>query len=382
MRIPAQFIACVALAACRSALHVDLPAPWGPLAIGRSVTVLEDSSRKDPWIPAEHRLVIVEAWYPAERGADGIRAPYLPNASKLPGPFDRGERFAAGTLRSHSIANAPVVPQRNGYPAILFSAGNDMATEYYSGIIEELVSNGYIVLAIDHAHEGKGQLLPDGRRLASEVERNRPADARAGLDFYRKRVEWRAQDGAYVVSMLVRAGARLPISTHVDTSRIAALGHSIGGVAAMEMCRTVPLLRACANLDGLILNKPDIGNATQPAPAQPLLFVGKRIFTTSPTGSSVAEAELRASLARGKSGAYRVLIDGTTHDSYSDVPFMTPTLRPVHKRTNLRMVRDVTLAFFGKTLQGRPAPLLDDSTSVAGGRVTITRIGPVNGAVR
>src|SRR5262249_43400101 len=160
------------------------------------------------------------------------------------------------------------------YPTLLFSPGNDMANEYYSALLEELASRGYVVLALDHAHEGKGQILPTGTRLGSEVENHRPLQTPgAVVEFYRNRVHWRAEDERFIVARLSAVGAPT-LFAHVDTGRLGALGHSIGGVAAAEMCRHDARLRAWANLDGLINSKPIVSDDGNFALSQPFLFFG------------------------------------------------------------------------------------------------------------
>jgi dienelactone hydrolase len=333
-----------------------------------------DSSRADPWVSSERRVVQIVAWYPADVSATAARAAYLPLAAELPGPFNRGERWAVSRLSSHAAVDVPVSSAQARYPTILFSPGNDMATEYYSSLLEELASRGYIVLALDHAHEGKGQVLPDGARLVSEVDKQRPTDPRLGVDLYRRRVQWRADDAMFVVSRL--AGDRTSaVFEHVDGTRLGALGHSIGGAAAAEMCRRDTRIRACANLDGLVNSKPIVADSGSYALGQPFLFLGKPLPFADPAVNDSMTRALDVAIASGVGGAYHVTIAETRHDTFSDVPFMMPTFRPTRGRANLEIIRDVTLTFFDKTLRGRPAPMLDDSLGLAAGRVTVRRLG-------
>ncbi len=374
MRLTWIVTVCLGAVACGPVLHMQVPPPRGQLGVGRAAFVLIDSARADPWVTSERRVIPIVAWYPAEIPASSSPAAYLPRAGELPGPFDKGERWAVSRLSSHAVADAPVSPAQARYPTLLFSPGNDMATEYYSALLEELASSGYIVLAIDHAHEGKGQLLDDGRRLESEVDKHRPAqNGRAIMDFYRQRTQWRADDAQFVVSWL-SAGTNT-VTAHADASRLGAFGHSIGGVAAAEMCRRDSRVRACANLDGLANAKPIVGDSGNYALAQPFLFIGKPLPFRNPAVNDSARRELDAAIASGSGGAYDVIIAETSHTTFSDSPFMLPTFRPTRNRANLEIIRDVTLAFFDKTLRGRPAPMLDDSSTLAGGRVTVTRLG-------
>jgi hypothetical protein len=62
------------------------------------------------------------------------------------------------------------------------------------------------------------------------------------------------------------------------------------------------------------------------------------------------------------------VLDGFHHDTFSDYPFFTPTLRPTRNRANLEQVRDLTLAFFDKTLRGKPGTALERATAAAHAR--------------
>lgn len=373
----AVLLGCVCgVTACGPVLHMQVPSPRGALGVGRSTIILVDSTRADPWIPTERRVVVVQTWYPAEAESSGPRAPYLANAGELPGNFDRGERWAVSRLSSHARVQPPVANASPKYPVIVFSPGNDMATEYYSALLEELASRGYVVLALDHAHEGKGQILPDGRRLTMEVDKQRPPEnVRAILDFYRKRVEQRTADAVFVLARLPSLADSRPLVARIDFTRVGALGHSIGGVTAAEMCRRDQRILACENLDGLVNAKPILSENASYALAQPFLYLGKPLPFKNPAVNDSARRELRAAIGSGAAGAYDVTIDETHHDTFSDSPFMMPTFHPTRNRANLEVIRDVTIAFFDKTLRGRPAPILDQATSMYNGRVTIWRSG-------
>src|SRR5436190_21121258 len=110
-------------AGCGPMLHMQLPDPRGPLAVGRTSMVLVDSTRPDPWVPTERRHVIVKIWYPAEPDREAHRAEYLPHASDLPGDFQFGERWVAKRIGAHALAAPPVSHSRATYPVLLFSGG-------------------------------------------------------------------------------------------------------------------------------------------------------------------------------------------------------------------------------------------------------------------
>src|SRR6476646_138342 len=62
-------------------------------------------------------------------------------------------------------ASADTAPlkRRGGWPVVLFSPGFGAERELYAGLIEDLASHGYIVVAIDHPHDAGIVEFPDGR---------------------------------------------------------------------------------------------------------------------------------------------------------------------------------------------------------------------------
>jgi dienelactone hydrolase len=366
------------MAACGPVLHIGIPAPSGAYAIGRTTFALVDSSRVDPWSAAgERRNVLVKAWYPATI-TNEARATYLDNSGRLPGEFQFGERWIVGRLDSHARVGPPAASPDTRLPVVLFSPGADTPPEYYTALLEELASRGYVILAIDHAYEGRGQILPDGRVLGVESERHRPprtgdaAGEARQFQFYAQRVAARAADASFVIDALQHQRDVPPsITKATDISRVGALGHSLGGVAAAEICRRDPRVRSCAVIDGLVRGLPVLP-ASNVAGPHSLLYVGKPIPPTRISPDSGWVLVRRAIAENG--GGYDVLVSGATHTDFTDTPFLTPTVHPVEKRARLQVLRDVVGAFFDKTLLGKQAPLLDDSTAARPSGVRITRV--------
>jgi hypothetical protein len=366
--------------ACGPVLHIGIPAPRGPNAVGRMTFALTDSSRRDPWSSdtAERRVVLVKAWYPAATDT-GPRAPYLENASRLPGSFAFGERWLVKHLGTHAAFDAPAATGGPRWSVLLFSPGANTPPDYYAGLIEELASIGYLVLAMDHSYEGRGQVLPNGRVLDVESERQRPTTGGAVVtDFTRKRLDVRAGDASFLLDAMQRGAIPRALLDRTDLTRVGALGHSLGGLAAEEICRRDRRVRACANIDGLVRALP--GLPTSPgspvAWPHPLLYVGKPIPATRGVSVDSGWAAVRRMIATG-GGGYDVLMEGVSHDAFTDSPFMEPTVRPVARRGHLRAVRDVTVAFFDKTLRNLPAPILDDTAAVHPANVRVHRVDAV-----
>jgi hypothetical protein len=171
------------------------------------------------------------------------------------------------------------------------------------------------------------------------------------------------------------------LAGRLDLGRLGAFGHSLGGNAALEYCRLDARCKAAANLDGGIWNA--VGQVGLDRPA--LLILADHAAMTLPCEDLVrigvyptvdwCEAERALTVGgwqtvheRARPG-YAVLIEGSGHISFMDVPFLSvepgsmmagglTTVR-IGSRRAWRIICDYLLAFFARHLDGAHAPLLD-----------------------
>jgi hypothetical protein len=303
----------------------------------------------------------VYVWYPAKPTAAGAKAPYFPVLDQLSDQFPWYERFAIRSVRPRVLADAEVAPAPEKYPVLLFSPGANNSSLFYNALLEELASQGFVVLGLEHTFEGRGQVLPDGRVVGPEAERQRPRPDAPTLHadaarFYRRRVEVRARDAVFALDQLARLGEKAPLlGGRLDLSRVGVFGHSLGGVAATEAARLDTRFQAVANLDGLVEGQPMYVAPTGQGVEQPFLYLGRRLREGVPAKFRAKQDEILRSV---KGGSFRVLITGAAHSSFSDEPFWAPGGGEGKARV-LAVARAYLVAFFGRQLLGRGAELFD-----------------------
>lgn len=309
-------LAMVALLAWSFVPVPQLPAPGGPYPVGSQVFRWIDPDRDEPATddPHDHRNVVVQAWYPAEPG-EGERVCYIDGLGRLPSwvsliPGLVMQRY--DRIDTHARVDAPVATQRARWPVVLFSPGYGASRAFYSGLLADLASRGFVVLALDHPYEAPVVELADGR-LATPLERFLPDDPdRARYMSAQQSV--RAADLRYVADRVGRPdafGARL--SQRLDSGRIAAIGHSFGGASAVEAAMGDARIRAVANLDGTLYGRA----ATDPMPVPFLLLESDHRETRH------SQNYLQGNLALAhhlRAGGYRYQIAEANHYSFTDVP--------------------------------------------------------------
>ena len=153
-----------------------LPEPSGRFGIGQVGYEWIDAARADGYSadPQAHRDLMVYLWYPANRGASGERVAYWPGAKQMDAdPKVRPQMveefgalwplIASGQFKSHAIEDPPAAKAPQQFPVVLLSHGLGGTSFEYASLIEELVSHGYVVVAIEHTHTASAVTFPDGR---------------------------------------------------------------------------------------------------------------------------------------------------------------------------------------------------------------------------
>ncbi|MBU1379079.1 MAG: hypothetical protein KKE02_00300 [Alphaproteobacteria bacterium] len=298
-----------------------LPTPAGPHPVGSVTMRWVDPARAEAATPdpADRRNVIVQAWYPADAGAQGSDSPYIDGLGRLPRRVSAFPRFVFrrfGEVDTHAIQNAAVAPGA-AWPVILFSPGYGAPRAFYTGLAADLASRGYVVLAVDHPYEVAVTQLADGHVVG-------PAQQVGQTDIERvaymdRQVVVRAADLRFVLDQLARPNQLGPILLgHLDPNRVAATGHSFGGATAALVASEDPRIRAAADIDGMLY-----GDVRGEAFQGPLLLVESDHDGTGFRAAYVAATQ--AVMSRVSASGWRYIIGGANHFSFTDADrFFSP----------------------------------------------------------
>jgi len=343
----------------------------GPYPVGSTSVHLIDRGRRDPYSPDKmaDRELMVQVWYPAEtagtvreRYRDGRRSDYKDSSLAL--------------VETRSFLDVPIAHAKSTYPLLLFTGPFNRFQNTFE--TEELASQGFIVVAIDHPYDSDLVVFPDGRRVTASKEAcllDFASDEALALSRPKveRRLAVRVADTRFVLDELQQWNGSDRTSRffgRIDLSHIGMFGHSFGGAVTAEVCRVDPRVRAGVSMDGSMFGTSKTNGVPKP------------FFFMLDTSVRPTKAELESSNDKARREARELLGDfddidrsmnryggyffqapGLEHMNYSDYPLYSQwkpwtgagaiDIRRAHELTNR-----ITLAFFRREL------LKDRSASV------------------
>lgn len=272
-----------------SQLGTFLPKPTGEFSIGTQDLFFTDNSRKEKLTlkSGDKRMLQVKIWYPSDVKGETENM-YLKDYStetlwanyKV---FNDSRSFfdSLKHYKTFSYENIPVSGKVKNFPVIFFSPGYYFGLDdYYTALMENLASHGFIVVSITHPYDQviantadgkvlninkwrmtkayfqwkKAQFLhkkdPDTSNLR-QVTRVLKAYLRTMRVFDRSVKLW-TKDVQFIMDTLEKIND-LSVGNKfygkLDFSRVGTLGQSVGGAVSGQLCYTDSRIKAGVNLD-------------------------------------------------------------------------------------------------------------------------------------
>jgi predicted dienelactone hydrolase len=305
-------------------------APTGSLAVGTKSITIMDTGRIDPFSSkGENRKLTVQFWYPTN--------------------FKSTETF----------------------PLVVFSHGAFGYRGSNASTFENLAGNGYVVCSIDHSshaffakHEDGSITLVDMTFLNDAVSvTNEEYDEQTTYEKTHAWLALRKDDMNFVLDkILLGDNGEIPeaIRSLINPEKIGLFGHSLGGATAAQLGRERKDVDAVIVIDGTMIGEEtgfENGHAVlnrEPYPV-PLMNLYNENHYEDAKQLGTAYNNLSASAHAGK--AYDVVIRGSGHLNFTDLPLFSPVLAKmlgtgtVDSRYCIETMNRVVLQFFDNTLK-------------------------------
>jgi Platelet-activating factor acetylhydrolase, isoform II len=368
-----------------------LPDLSGPYQIGKMEYHLIDSSRKEVLIdkPDAKREVMITIYYPAQPPSQAQPAPYAegPMLEVLAKTYGVPKPLVAFIRpRSQSFANAPFATAQPSYPVLLFSHGLGVPTIFYSAVLEDIASRGYVVAAIWHTFSCSFTVFPDGRvTLVNKAGTNTEQIVENEKDLWplRERLGgiWLA-DVLFILNQLTRLNeSDQRLARRLNLTNTGIFGHSFGGKVGIAAAMRDSRFKAVINIDGGI----DLHLPTEDRFARPFMLMRSEdpklsddqlkmsgMTRQSFENMQAAQNDRFRKFYERFQPAYHFRLKGSAHFTYvSDWALVAPAIPTLITKDQVgyiggsravRIYNAFIAAFFNKHLKGMSEPLLNGSS--------------------
>ncbi len=371
-----------------------LPKPTGEYQIATQKLFLTDTLRKEKFTSRrKYREIYVKIWYPV-RAEGEYEYEYFLNdyPTKVVADIfksvglDRDLVDIIKQTQTHSLSEDFELPSGQKFPVILFNPGFYFGmSDFYTAIIENLASHGYIVCCINHPYEqpfvessGKDAYMKKKKAQLAylplflmEKFRNFKIDTDEEIEattrLYLKKLKrfdkilrrWTA-DNEFFISYLEKV-SNSPTSPSLfagmNLDRMGVLGQSVGGSVSGQLClQNSERIKAGINLDCF-----QFGDMIDEPLQTPFMLMQSEHYPLWILGNSVV-------YRNHQSDFYRTTIKNARHFVFSDASFLDlisaedkkKMIGNIEGNETVQLINNYILEFFNSYLLGESSILMDE----------------------
>ena len=353
------------------------PKPTGSFSIGTLTYHWIDTNRPELFTadPDDHRELVVQVWYPSQSEPSMPRAPYLPDPEIL-APVARLMHLPSFVFEhlkyvtTNAVPSAPMADGESNYPVLIFLSGRLGYRQSNTFQVEELVSHGYIVAAIDQPYAAAGVIFPDGHLVTMDPRMYDPAHPGHAV-FIDTAIPFLAQDVSFTLDQLAALDRSDPndiLKGRLDMTRVGIIGVSLGGIETGEACLREPRLQACLVMDAFMP-----ADVVRSGLYQPTMWISRDAKTMQREGWAQADIDetqttMRAVYQSIPVDGYLVRVPGMFHLNFTDAPYFSPLAPllgltgPFDAKRGFAIINAYSIAFFNQELKNQPSVLLNGSS--------------------
>ena len=358
--------------------------PTGKYAIGTVSYWVTDPDREEIFITDKHqaRQIPIQVWYPAEKTSQSDYAPYIPEATKVSEAISELLHIPKALLyplrfkRSNALEKAPVNKKKSQYPVLLYLTGLYGHRCINTFQIQELVSQGYIVVGIDCPMAVALATFSDGSTLQSQprsvmdpmldesLTEENPLLSYNGKTFEGGLIAYFAKDVSCVIDFLTTLSKNDPnhlFYNKLNLDRLGAFGVSLGGIIVSEASWRDRRIKASLIMESPIPKK--IAQTGLPVPTMVITRPAEAMRIERERSGGWTENDIQEhlstmeNLCENTPESEFVQIPNIFHVDFTDAPLWVPFAHSLgfSGKTPFAQTHDelnqLTLAFFEEYLQ-------------------------------
>jgi dienelactone hydrolase len=313
--------------------------------------------------------IVAKIWYPTDDRDNG-NSSYIDRFGKgLTNslPLNIVYKLIFWLLRhvsSPASIDATPIHHRDGLPIILFSPGFGGINYLYTVYALEFASHGFMTIGINHPLCNVGTMCTDGSQIKFEYFDPKIFSEPRQFEQYLGNINRsQSQNISTIIDKIILLDSQ-PSSLfyqRIDSSRIFAAGHSVGGAASFVACGHDRRILKAVNLDGAFIDL-DIGDADYTG--KNLLLINSDRDKYKPKNQkSLSQYEAIVSLEQLwmdkldlKASLQKRIIESVTHIGFGDLSILINPkigrkiglLGSVDGATILQETSTLTIDFFNK----------------------------------
>lgn len=348
-----------------------IPQPTGPFGIGKSIHHIIDTTRNEKHGPGKRELLIY-IYYPTD---EKFISPYAHDILPiLKENLQQAMNVTSDKLnyldssQEHSKLHASLSTRHEEFPLLFFSPGLGDPVETYTALLEEMASQGYIVIAINHTYGVDPSVFPNGKiiRMNSELARFWYATERSFEDIVDEEHEWWLQDSNFVINSIKNISENDSfafLAGRINYNSMGFFGHSFGGSLALQICRDRKDIHACVDIDGIVFGPQSKRSKLVNVPCMFILAdqevtdeeLKKHHIARERYDQLVIPRHPRLLYNELKQACYFVTVKESDHNSFSDLNLLKyPITKDGNPREVINATRMVLLQFFNHYLKKEP----------------------------
>lgn len=339
-----------------------MPLPSGKYKIGTESFDLTDPVRKAIYSDNinENRKIKIQIWYPVDYTQGFEREPWLQDGKIVSKALAKEMSLPSFVLdhtalvMSNSFKKAPISNDLGKYPIVIISHGWTGFRNLHSDVAEELSSNGYIVIGIDHTYGSQITKFNDGKVAYLNREalpkREETPDF---LEYANILVNTYEGDVNLTINQLEKFNngeVYTNFKGKLDLSKIGLLGHSTGGGADVAVALKDERIKAVFGMDAWVepIKKEELEKGLK----IPALFLRSGNWEEGFNNNYLLPL-----IDRSKDFAKLYQINNTTHSDFTMVYMYSPLTKylkitgKLDGKISSSIQRDFIKSFFDKNLK-------------------------------